>query len=161
METTRKHPRLRISEKHKKVRLTQGKSKFLLRNWKECGVCISFSRLLSLVNFAFPRETQEIPVFRIYDRFASFHPQWVRAPLKQFPPPQRLCLLWILFENNRNISITIEICITIDPPPEKFWKKASFDFDIKEISTKLTINLYSHKNFRSSPTCLSKFLCKL
>ena len=42
------------------------------------------------------------------------------APPKAVPPPLRLLLPEIWSENNRKISITKEICITIDfAPPEK------------------------------------------
>ena len=50
------------------------------------------------------------------------------APLRQFSPPLRgFCPPVIWSENNRKISITKEICITIDLPlPRKnsYWKKA-------------------------------------
>ena len=47
-------------------------------------------------------------------------PEVVCSPLGDFWPPE----IW--FENNRKISITKEICITIDfaPPPKKFLEES-------------------------------------
>ena len=49
-------------------------------------------------------------------------------PLGDFPPPE----IWS--ENNRKISITKEICITIDSLEKKFWKKASLQRSLQGLS---------------------------
>ena len=51
----------------------------------------------------------------------------MRVPPELVCPPRRLLSpLEIWSENNRKVSITKEICITIDSPPKNPWKKARF-----------------------------------
>ena len=102
---------------------------------------------------------------------SAFPPPWLSstgaggAPLRQFAPLGDFSSLEIWSENNRKISITKEICITIDfDPPEKiprrkpalvlYWSQnADFLSSQKPLAASWQVFFSSQNNFQSLEGC--------